>query len=682
MAEAEEVISSAARYATVFARDLWQRHRALPEQPVGTALRDVSARIDLLITAIFGTRYPIRPAQPPARPTLLSIVLKRSRQRRLREAIPATNGVSLWLPPDSGMSDRSLAMERYRVVALQQATRAHRGSAVLTGDHLHPLVADVYLLLEAYAADEQLIALLPGLAGPVNNLRRQALQLRPPLSAFPESRQPLEWFVRTLLSNECGQPPAGVPIADSPAQSLRNASFLITDLKLAAVDTHWSAGAKPLLKDWWTGELLPPPPVSERPPATAGPDAPDAKDASTPRSARLARRPEVRAAKPDEDDDRENPGAWMVQTDEPHPHAEDPLGLQRPTDRDEETAAEEFSDLLSELPEARLVSTPARPKEVLIADDLPDIAAGHKFHKALSEDAGIRYPEWDYRLQSYREPGATVRLLHAQPGSQRWVDDTLAAHRSMLDLIRRRFEMLRARRVWQRKQPDGDAIDVAAYVDSYADFRAGSHMSDALYQTCRRADRDMAITLLIDISGSTDSWVAANRRIIDVEREALLLVSSALEGMCEPYSIQAFSGEGPQAVTVRQIKRFDEHYGNDIALRISSLEPEHYTRAGAAIRHTSALLMHQPAAHRLLLLLSDGKPNDIDDYEGRYGVEDMRQAVIEARLQGIFPFCLTIDRQAADYLPRIFGTNQYALLSKPERLPLVLLDWMKRLVFA
>ena len=135
-------------------------------------------------------------------------------------------------------------------------------------------------------------------------------------------------------------------------------------------------------------------------------------------------------------------------------------------------------------------------------------------------------------------------------------------------------------------------------------------------------------------------------------------------------------------MTVRALKRFDEPYDNGIARRIAALEPEHYTRAGAAIRHASTLLLAQPASHRLLLLLSDGKPNDVDDYEGRYGVEDIRRAVTEARLQGVFAFCLTIDRRAADYLPAVFGAHQYALLPCPERLPAVLLDWMKRLLRA
>ncbi|HUG59205.1 MAG TPA: VWA domain-containing protein, partial [Candidimonas sp.] len=205
-------------------------------------------------------------------------------------------------------------------------------------------------------------------------------------------------------------------------------------------------------------------------------------------------------------------------------------------------------------------------------------------------------------------------------------------------------------------------------------------MPQGLYESQRPGKRDIAIMLLVDISGSTDSWLSSTQRIIDIEREALLLVCTALEGLGAPYSVQAFSGEGPQGVTVSAVKHFDERYDMCIAQRIAALEPENYTRAGAAIRHASNLLMKEPAQHRLLLLLSDGKPNDADSYEGRYGVEDMRQAVGEAKLQGIFPFCLTIDRQAANYLPAVFGARQYALLPKPELLPTVLLDWMRRLL--
>ena len=369
----------------------------------------------------------------------------------------------------------------------------------------------------------------------------------------------------------------------------------------------------------------------------------------------------------------------MIQLDEPHPHAEDPMGLQRPIDRDD-ADAELFGEMLGDLPQARLVASPGRPKEVLLADDPPDASAIALAPGVSVLQRGIAYPEWDYRRQHYREQNALVQVRTAPPGNPVWVAETLESHQGLLEGIRRRFELLRTHRAWLRGQVDGDELDLDAYVDAVANLRAGSGLTDRLYRTQRCAERNLAILLLIDVSGSTDSWISQGRRVIDVEREALLLVSIALQSLGAPYAIQAFSGQGREAVVVRDIKTFEEAYGQEVALRIASLEPEHYTRCGAAIRHASANLMCQPAARRLLLVLSDGKPSDNDDYEGRYGVEDTRQAVLEAVLQGISPFCLTIDRQASAYLPRIFGATRYALLPRPELLPTVLLDWMKRLV--
>ena len=211
------------------------------------------------------------------------------------------------------------------------------------------------------------------------------------------------------------------------------------------------------------------------------------------------------------------------------------------------------------------MSAPGKPKEILLSDDPPESQARQVLAASATSDATERlhYPEWDWRSATYRHPGATVLLLPAAHGSQQWVDDTLAERSSMLHEIRRRFELLRAQRTRVRRQLDGDDID-------------------RLYQSERRSRRDMAITLLVDVSGSTDSWIAQDRRVIDVEREALLLVCIALEGMAEPYSVLAFSGEGPQGVVVRSVKRFDETYDASVAQRIAGLEPEHYTRAGCA----------------------------------------------------------------------------------------------------
>lgn len=674
MAEAEDVITDVARHATTYAQTLWRRHRALTAIPTVT-LADVAPRIDLLIAAVFGASYRLRVAQVPAPPTFLAKTFRPHERPWPQQALPATDGVCIWLPSDTGMVDSALGMARFRTVALQQAMRASRGSAAHTGTLALPLIRDVYLLLEANAADEALARQLPGFVGALNGLRQAALACRPPMTSFPEERRPLEAFVRTLLQHECAGPAGRVPVPASPDESARLAHRLAAEIVPDAA-VGQLLGGNPLFKDWWTGELRVP---SHAATWAMNEDlSPGVETSTESRSARMTRRPEVRESDDDEDDER--PGAWMIQSAQPQEHAEDPFGMQRPTDRDEQTAAEEFASSLSELSQARLVSTPGRSKEVLLSDDPPDARAKRTLESVVDEPAQVTYPEWDYRVKAYRNPGATIKLLPAPLGPQPWVDATLAEHRAMLDAIRRRFEMLRAQRTRLRRQLDGDEIDLEAYIDSQADYRAGLPMAQALYQTLRRAHREMAIMLLIDVSGSTDGWVSANRRVIDVEREALLLVCIALAGMGQPYSVQAFSGEGPRAVTVRSIKRFDEPYSNEIARRIAALEPEQYTRAGAAIRHASATLMREPAAHRLLLLLSDGKPNDVDRYEGRYGVEDTRQAVTEAKLQGVFPFCLTVDRNAASYLPAVFGARQYALLTKPELLPIVLLDWMNRLL--
>jgi nitric oxide reductase NorD protein len=665
MAEAEDVLTDAARHATVFAQQLWRRHRPATQEPRALRLQDLARRLDLLVTAVFGRTYPLRIAQPPAPRTWLARWMRRRDLPPPGCALPATDGVSLWLPGEFGAHlPQAQAVELFRLHALRQAMRAQRGAAALLSPRDPPALQDLQLLLEARAADDALASMLPGLAPQLEHLKRTCLAARLPLQELAPGLQRVERLARAVMLEDA---------APASAQEVRARA-----LQLHACLVEALPAGPVLWRDAWTGALRTPPKISW----LAASDASGNGDADDrpPRSAHLARRPEVREAAPDEDD--EKPGAWMVQTAQPNEAAEDPLGMQRPSDRDETTASEEFADALSELPEARLVSTPGKPKEVLLSEDPPQARSKRQAAAGGSEDAVVQYPEWDWRIGAYREPGATVRLLPAAPGPQEWVERTLAERATMLQEIRRRFELLRAQRVRLRRQLDGDALDIDAWGEAQADFRAGLPMAERLYQKEWRGRRDLAITLLVDISGSTDGWIAGDRRIIDVEREALLLVCIALEGMKDPYSVLAFSGEGPHGVTVRPIKDFAEGYGPDVGRRIAGLEPEHYTRAGAALRHATAVLMRQPAHHRLLLLLSDGKPNDIDDYEGRYGVEDMRQAVTEARLQGISPFCLTIDRQAANYLPAVFGPHQYALLPRPELLPQVLLEWLRRLVSA
>lgn len=665
MAEAEDVIQDAARHATVFVRDLWMQHRPPAAGPDTLTLRDASRRLDLVARAVFGRTFVLRQADPPAPATLLDRVFRRREGPRVRQALPSTDDHAIWLPGSLPSGSGPADLAPYRVMLLQQAMRAVRGSAAVWASLNDPLEQAVFLVLEADAADGALVRLLPGMASALQRWRHSALVGRPPLAALPAHRRPVEHLLRHVLAQSVSQSSA------DPVKSV---------LQRAGEHARALPDVPPgrlLYRDLWTGEFRRP----GAPAAALHAWGPQGGPPTPPRSARLPRSPTVREAPEDEDDTRS--GAWMVQTAQPHEQAEDPIGLQRPTDRGETTAAEEFADALSELPQARLVATPGRPREVLLSDAPP---ASRARMTLPSEDPGaaarFRYPEWDHRSEAYRPDAVTVHVRAALEGPQAWVDSTLARNQALLSRVRRRFEMLQAHRMRLHRQLDGEEPDLNAWVEAWADLRAGQPMSTRLYQTTRPARRDMAVLILTDVSGSTDGWLSADRRVIDVEREALLLVNRALGSMRERHALHAFSGEGPHGVVVRVLKDFDEHRSDLVARRIASLEPEHYTRAGAALRHATATLMQQSAHHRLLLLLSDGKPNDIDRYEGRYGVEDLRQAATEARLQGIHLFCLTVDRQAAAYLPQVFGPHHYAMLPRPERLPLVLLEWMRRLASA
>ena len=217
------------------------------------------------------------------------------------------------------------------------------------------------------------------------------------------------------------------------------------------------------------------------------------------------------------------------------------------------------------------------------------------------------------------------------------------------------------------RQPDGSELDIAAWVTAVADIRAGATVDGRLYVERRPSRRELAVALLVDVSASTDGWVSSNRRIVDVEKEALLVVCEALDALGDRYGIFAFSGEGADDVSVltaEVIRRSASSLAVHGGLRRSTRTA---TRAWAHRSDTSPRAVPRAASRRLLLILSDGKPNDVDIYEGRYGVEDTRQAVAEARRQGVTVFCLTVDREAPRYASRIFGRAGFAVLHRAER---------------
>jgi nitric oxide reductase NorD protein len=291
----------------------------------------------------------------------------------------------------------------------------------------------------------------------------------------------------------------------------------------------------------------------------------------------------------------------------------------------------------------------------------------------------FEYPEWDWKTERYVERASTVRVAEPLLADGAWAAGVLRAHAAVVRRLREKFERLRARRVRLTRQREGDELDLSACVGALVDRRTGHAPDDRLYLQVRPARRGLAIGILVDISGSTDERLGASR-IIDLEKVALLLTCEALDALGDEYTVLTFSGKGAGDVRLRTIKDFGERTGETVRRRITALRPEGYTRLGPAVRHASALLARPGSGHRLLLILSDGRPNDVDQYQGRYGIEDSRQAVAEARRQGIFPFCITVDRKGPAYISRIFGQSGHVIVRHADQLPLALSQAVRQLL--
>jgi nitric oxide reductase NorD protein len=184
-----------------------------------------------------------------------------------------------------------------------------------------------------------------------------------------------------------------------------------------------------------------------------------------------------------------------------------------------------------------------------------------------------------------------------------------------------------------------------------------------------RCERDLACLLLADLSLSTDKWVSDSHRIIDVIRESLLLFAEAMSATGDRFGLYGFSSLKQHNVRFNLIKDFSAPYNAHARGRILALKPGYYTHMGSALRQASRILVEQPASRRLLLLISDGKPNDLDLYDSRYGIEDTRMAIHAARRLGLQPFCVTVDREGGAYLPYIFGPAGFTVIRRPEVLP-------------
>ena len=300
----------------------------------------------------------------------------------------------------------------------------------------------------------------------------------------------------------------------------------------------------------------------------------------------------------------------------------------------------------------------------------PDTVWSGVYH----EDGAIFYPEWDYKRQSFRKNWCVVREIDLPPLHDGFREQVLRRYPGLSRQLRRSFEALRDSHRVERRQLDGDELDIDALVEAHCDLRSGRDVSERLYTQRHLAERDIAALFLVDMSGSTKGWIN------DVERETLLLLSEALQTLGDRFAIYGFSGMTRKRCELFRIKRFDEAYGTEVQGRISAVRARDYTRMGFAVRHATHLLGQVDARRRLLIVISDGKPDDYSDrYRGPYGIEDTRRALQQAVHAGVRPFCITVDREARDYLPQLYGAAHFIVVDDVARLPYRVAEVYRRL---
>ena len=289
------------------------------------------------------------------------------------------------------------------------------------------------------------------------------------------------------------------------------------------------------------------------------------------------------------------------------------------------------------------------------------------------EEGAQIYNEWNYKRQHYHKNWCVLREIDVQPVYDSFVEDTLEKYSKLLKSLRNTFEYLRGEDKLLKKQPHGDDIDIDALVEAYADVKSGMEMTNQLFTKMHKEERNVAVIFMVDMSGSTRGWI--NK----AERESLILLAEVLEVLQDRYAIYGFSGMTRKRCELFRIKAFDDAYNEETKARISNIQPQDYTRMGVFIRHVIRHFSEVEASTKLLITLSDGKPDDYDTYRGEYGVEDTRQALFEARREGIHSFCITIDEEARDYLPHMYGAANYAVIDNVASLPLKVSDIYRRL---
>jgi len=370
-----------------------------------------------------------------------------------------------------------------------------------------------------------------------------------------------------------------------------------------------------------------------------------------------------------------NPRTYMVNP----PYRDDNLGI---WDFGDQAGAElEEMDLLVESVQfdQREDMPPDREREEEAAaqDDLNRATAVET--RAEDGTPVARYPEYDHLLGRERAEWTTVVEYPARPGPTEAIDRLLEERHDLVDRIRKLIRAARVSRPQRlKRQPEGEAVDLDAAIEAMISFRAADVPDPRIYSRYERRYRDLSVSVLLDISESTKDRVrGSGLSVLDIEKQATVLLAQAMAGLGDPFAIAAFCSDGRDDVHYLRIKDFGRPYDSYSQARLAGLEGRLSTRIGAAMRHAGADLRLQATHRRLLMVVTDGEPSDIDVSDRQYLVEDARRAVMTLANDGIDVFCVGLDSGGDSYLSRIFNRRNVVQIDRldrlPERLPMIYL---------
>lgn len=283
----------------------------------------------------------------------------------------------------------------------------------------------------------------------------------------------------------------------------------------------------------------------------------------------------------------------------------------------------------------------------------------------------FHYQEWDYQVQLHRPDWVTVLEKRPPKGDPALIDATLVEYRPVASRLKRLIDALQARGiVRQRHQEDGDDIDINAAVRAMTDLRMGEMPDPRVNIRYIRQTRDLAVLVLLDLSESTNETLpGSDRPVLQLARDATTLLAWAIAGIGDPFAIHGFASDGRHDVQYYRFKDFGQPFDDEVKARLAGMQGGLSTRMGAALRHGASHLLRQPQQKKLILLVTDGEPADIDVRDPQYLRFDTKKAVEELTRRGVTTYCLTLDPQADDYVARLFGANAYTVVDHVQRLP-------------